>query len=189
MLFWTPHANFQVVENDIHGPSARIIKNPLNSTINILEVSDPISLWDLESRITTGNWCSMSHLTLLVRRHGPWYPVDWWRSWNDRVARVPTSQTSPRAKLVSGRVDVIGLLDNRTQERGRDRSQSLCVLRRSGSELGTRWTRATWRTPLPPPSNSLLVGEVCRWITNLAGSSSPGELSAGRTGPMINALS
>ena len=33
MLFWTRHAGFRRVENDIYDPSARIIKNPLNSTI------------------------------------------------------------------------------------------------------------------------------------------------------------
>ena len=33
MLFWTGHANFRRVENDIYDPSDRIIKNPLNSTI------------------------------------------------------------------------------------------------------------------------------------------------------------
>ena len=32
MLFWTRHANFQPVENYIYDPSAKIIKNPLNST-------------------------------------------------------------------------------------------------------------------------------------------------------------
>ena len=71
-------------------------------------VSGPINLCDLESRITTRNWCSMPLLTLLVRRHGQWYPVGWWRSWDDRVSRVLTSQTSPRAKLVTGRVDSDG---------------------------------------------------------------------------------
>ena len=30
---WTRHANFWLVENNIYDPSARIIKNPLNSTI------------------------------------------------------------------------------------------------------------------------------------------------------------
>ena len=71
-------------------------------------VSGHISIWDLESGITTGNWCSMPHLTLLVRRHGPWYPVGWGRFWDDRVPRVPTYQTSPPAKLMSGRVDSDG---------------------------------------------------------------------------------
>ena len=33
MLFWTRHANFRRVENDIYDPSVRIIKNSLNSTI------------------------------------------------------------------------------------------------------------------------------------------------------------
>ena len=33
MLFWTRHANFRRVENNIDHPSARIIKNSLNSTI------------------------------------------------------------------------------------------------------------------------------------------------------------
>ena len=33
MLFWTFHANIKLVENDIYDLSARIIKNPLNSTI------------------------------------------------------------------------------------------------------------------------------------------------------------
>ena len=33
MLFWMCHANFRCVEDDIYDPSARIIKNPLNSTI------------------------------------------------------------------------------------------------------------------------------------------------------------
>ena len=33
MLFWTPHANFGRVENGIYDPSARITKDPLNSTI------------------------------------------------------------------------------------------------------------------------------------------------------------
>ena len=32
MLFWTRHANFRRVENYTYNPSARIIKNPLNST-------------------------------------------------------------------------------------------------------------------------------------------------------------
>ena len=32
MLFWTRHANFRRVENYIYDPSARIIKNPLNSS-------------------------------------------------------------------------------------------------------------------------------------------------------------
>ena len=32
MLFWTRHANFRRVENYIHDPSTRIIKNPLNFT-------------------------------------------------------------------------------------------------------------------------------------------------------------
>ena len=68
-------------------------------------VSGPISIWDLESHITTGNWCPMPQSTLLVRRHDPWYPVGWCRFLDDRVSRVPTSQISPRAKLVSGRVD------------------------------------------------------------------------------------
>ena len=35
----------------------------------------------------------------------PWYPVGWWRSWYDRVSRVPTYRTSPRAKLESDCVD------------------------------------------------------------------------------------
>ena len=34
MLFWTRHANLRRVENYIYDPSARIIKNPLNSTHN-----------------------------------------------------------------------------------------------------------------------------------------------------------
>ena len=34
MLFWTRHANFCLVENDIYDPCDRIIKNPLNSTID-----------------------------------------------------------------------------------------------------------------------------------------------------------
>ena len=33
MLFWTRHANFRRVQNDIYDPSTRIIKNPLNSMI------------------------------------------------------------------------------------------------------------------------------------------------------------
>ena len=33
MLFWTRHANLRRVENYIYDPSARIIKNPLNSTV------------------------------------------------------------------------------------------------------------------------------------------------------------
>ena len=33
MLFWTRHANIRRGENDIHDPSAKISKNPLNSTI------------------------------------------------------------------------------------------------------------------------------------------------------------
>ena len=33
MLFWTRHANFRCLENYIYDPSARIINNPLNSTI------------------------------------------------------------------------------------------------------------------------------------------------------------
>ena len=33
MLFWTRHANFRRVENYIYDPSARIIKNLLNSTV------------------------------------------------------------------------------------------------------------------------------------------------------------
>ena len=33
MLFWTRHANFRRVDNDIYDPSARIINNLLNSTI------------------------------------------------------------------------------------------------------------------------------------------------------------
>ena len=32
MLFWTRHANLRRVENYIYDPSARINKNPLNST-------------------------------------------------------------------------------------------------------------------------------------------------------------
>ena len=33
MLFWTRHANLRRVENYIYDPSARIIKNLLNSTV------------------------------------------------------------------------------------------------------------------------------------------------------------
>ena len=35
MLIWTRHANFQRFENNIYDPSARIVKNSLNSTIFI----------------------------------------------------------------------------------------------------------------------------------------------------------
>ena len=33
MLFWTRHANLRRVENYIYDPSARLIKNPLNSRV------------------------------------------------------------------------------------------------------------------------------------------------------------
>ena len=63
----------------------------------------------------------------------------------------------------------------------RDRPLNLCVLRRRGSEPETRWT---YQRPL----RSCTALEVCQWITYLAGSSSPREIRAGRTGPTTNTL-
>ena len=70
-------------------------------------------------RSTTEIWCPISHLTTLARRHGPWYPMGRWQSWYDRVSRVPTYQTSPRAKLESDCVDGDGTITERRS--GRDR--------------------------------------------------------------------
>ena len=75
--------------------------------------------------VTAENWCPIPNLTSLVRRYGPWCPVGWWRSWYDRVSRVPAYLTGPRAKLESDRAD--GAWYSTTAlPSGRDRSQSLC---------------------------------------------------------------
>ena len=59
----------------------------------------------------------MSHLVLLARRHGPWYPVGHWRSWYKRVFRILAYQSGPRAKLESDCVDGAALLDSNKQEK------------------------------------------------------------------------
>ena len=66
-------------------------------------------------------------------------------------------QTGSRAKLESDRSD--GAWYSTTElPSGRDRSQSLCILRRSGSKLETRWT-GEWRLPLKqqPPREILEI--------------------------------
>ena len=73
--------------------------------------------------VTAENWCPMPHLTTLVRRHGPWYPVGRWQSWYDRVSRVPTYQTDPLAKLKS---DEAGLPDNQTPEQPWPTTKAMC---------------------------------------------------------------
>ena len=70
-----------------------------------------------------------------------WYPVVWWRFWDDRVPQFPTFQTCPYSKLETVHSTTAPLI-------GRDRSQSRCVLRRNGSEPKPRWT-GEWRLPHP----------------------------------------
>ena len=56
----------------------------------------------------------------------PWGPVGWWRSSHDRVSRVPTCETSPRAKLESDRYWRSLVLDNGTPERPWPTTTSMC---------------------------------------------------------------
>ena len=89
--------------------------------------------------------CPRSNLAPLVRGCGPWYPVDWLRSWYGRVSRVPTYQTGHRAKLESVRAEITWY-SKTVLLSGRDRSQNLCLLRQSSFEHETRLTKA-WRPP------------------------------------------
>ena len=109
---------------------------------------------------TAENWCPISHLTALVRRYGPWYSVDWWRSRYDRLSRVLAYQTGIRAKLESERA--VGAWNSTTELlSGRDRPQSLCVLRLRGSKHKTQWT-GVWCPPPPPPPTHQLP-HCARW--------------------------
>ena len=94
------------------------------------------SILGLREVVTAENWCPIPHLTVF----GPEvWSVGRWRSWYDRVSRMPAYQTCLRAKLESDLTDGGWYLTTALPS-SRDRSQSLCVLRRSGSESKTGWT-------------------------------------------------
>ena len=61
-----------------------------------------LASWTESLSVSRKIWCPMPVLT---RGPEPRYPVGWWRSWYDRLARVATYRTSPRAKLESDCVD------------------------------------------------------------------------------------
>ena len=83
----------------------------------------------------------------------PWDPVGWWQSLHDRVSRGLICKTSLCAKW--SQTATYGAWYSKTSFlSGRDRTQGLCVLRRSGSEAKTLWIGGG--AP-PPPSNSLLL--------------------------------
>ena len=94
-------------QNTIHG-----LTHDINSMPKLLYT------WYFEkftASVTSSGHSALRHevsrmctiLTMSALTRGPekwaWGPVGWWRSMNDRVTRVPTCMTSPRAKLESDR--------------------------------------------------------------------------------------
>ena len=100
MLFWTRHANLRRVENYIYDPSARIIKNPLNSTV---------------FRRLNGLPYTLDHTTLLNRFTKEFgirgKPLNWFESYfSERTQSVvirgvksepvPLSQGEPQGSVI-----------------------------------------------------------------------------------------
>ena len=92
MLFWTRHANLRRVENYIYDPSARIIKNPLNSTVFLSQPGDASA----QLRDAFTQLCDASNFTL-SKRHLNLAKRHLWRRVRSTPRRVKNAIMTPMA--------------------------------------------------------------------------------------------